>query len=104
MAMSSKEYARLARLALPISISVTPTAYRPRRGSAQRADEGVDPDARDRRGLGWRQRVGHDVPGPRAEPDPSGRASCRERVCQYVYIPVVAVSLKKKIQKTRTER
>src|SRR3546814_13758654 len=25
-----------------------------------------------------------------------GRASCRERVCQYVYIPVVAVSLKKK--------
>src|SRR3546814_12646664 len=26
-----------------------------------------------------------------------GRASCRERVCQYVYISVVAVSLKKKI-------
>src|SRR3546814_17258369 len=26
----------------------------------------------------------------------SGRASCRERVCQYVYISVVAVSLKKK--------
>src|SRR3546814_19874405 len=25
-----------------------------------------------------------------------GRASCRVRVCQYVYIPVVAVSLKKK--------
>src|SRR3546814_15769126 len=25
-----------------------------------------------------------------------GRASCRERVCQYVWIPVVAVSLKKK--------
>src|SRR3546814_14620043 len=25
----------------------------------------------------------------------SGRASCRERVCQYVYISVVAVSLKK---------
>src|SRR3546814_12043414 len=25
-----------------------------------------------------------------------GRASCRERVCQYVSIPVVAVSLKKK--------
>src|SRR3546814_4648842 len=25
-----------------------------------------------------------------------GRASCRERVCQYVLIPVVAVSLKKK--------
>src|SRR3546814_12993538 len=27
-----------------------------------------------------------------------GRASCRERVCQYVYILVVAVSLKKKKQ------
>src|SRR3546814_11524854 len=27
-----------------------------------------------------------------------GRASCRERVCQYVYISVVAVSLKKKYQ------
>src|SRR3546814_18871051 len=25
-----------------------------------------------------------------------GRASCRERVCQYVYISVAAVSLKKK--------
>src|SRR3546814_12935921 len=28
-----------------------------------------------------------------------GRASCRERVCQYVSISVVAVSLKKKIHK-----
>src|SRR3546814_20317173 len=28
--------------------------------------------------------------------DQIGRASCRERVCQYVYISVVAVSLKKK--------
>src|SRR3546814_16890874 len=27
---------------------------------------------------------------------PIGRASCRERVCQYVEISVVAVSLKKK--------
>src|SRR3546814_17290875 len=27
--------------------------------------------------------------------DAIGRASCRERVCQYVYISVVAVSLKK---------
>src|SRR3546814_13177006 len=31
------------------------------------------------------------------EPDKQiGRASCRERVCQYVYISVVAVSLKNK--------
>src|SRR3546814_18618400 len=29
-----------------------------------------------------------------------GRESCRERVCQYVYISVVAVSLKKKKRKT----
>src|SRR3546814_11224295 len=27
-----------------------------------------------------------------------GRASCRERVCQYVYISVVAVALKKNIK------
>src|SRR3546814_17867818 len=31
-----------------------------------------------------------------------GKASCRERVCQYVSISVVAVSLKKKIKLTRT--
>src|SRR3546814_16892854 len=30
-----------------------------------------------------------------------GRASCRERVCQYVWISVVAGSLKKKKQNTR---
>src|SRR3546814_867431 len=33
-------------------------------------------------------------------PDEIGRASCRERVCQYVWISVVAVSLKKKKPKT----
>src|SRR3546814_11368057 len=31
-------------------------------------------------------------------PEAIGRASCRERVCQYVLISVVSVSLKKKIQ------
>src|SRR3546814_6477437 len=37
-------------------------------------------------------------PAPRTGRPPSqiGRASCRERVCQYDSIPVVAVSLKKK--------
>src|SRR3546814_17175838 len=30
-----------------------------------------------------------------------GRASCRERVCQYVYISVVAVSLKKKTKRNK---
>src|SRR3546814_20123722 len=38
--------------------------------------------------------VGVEVVGPDA--DEIGRASCRERVCQYVYISVVAVALKKK--------
>src|SRR3546814_12371378 len=32
---------------------------------------------------------------PAARVPELGRASCRERVCQYVYIPVVAVPLKK---------
>src|SRR3546814_11939433 len=32
-----------------------------------------------------------------------GRASCRERVCQYVEISVVAVSLKKKLIRTEHE-
>src|SRR3546814_16776402 len=36
----------------------------------------------------------------RAESSETGRASCRERVCQYVSISVVDVSLKKKIQTT----
>src|SRR3546814_14497165 len=33
-----------------------------------------------------------------------GRASCRERVCQYVSISVVAGSLKKKEKSTETQR
>src|SRR3546814_17772995 len=35
------------------------------------------------------------IPPPTVQPK-IGRASCRERVCQYVSISVVAVSLKKK--------
>src|SRR3546814_12280781 len=51
--------------------------------------------------------VGHPVqlfePGAIAEVEPEiGRASCRERVCQYVSISVVAVSLKK--QKNKQSR
>src|SRR3546814_19827932 len=38
---------------------------------------------------------------PRGRPGEIGRASCGERVCQYVEISVVAVSLKKKKQKIR---
>src|SRR3546814_17628956 len=35
--------------------------------------------------------------------DEIGRASCRERVCQYVWISVVAVSFKKKALNRRKE-
>src|SRR3546814_13938418 len=35
-------------------------------------------------------------PARRVRSGQIGRASCRERVCQYVWISVVAVSLKKK--------
>src|SRR3546814_16308706 len=44
-------------------------------------------------------------PGAGHRPQPAhtqiGRASCRERVCQYVSISVVAVSLKKKTNITK---
>src|SRR3546814_11670071 len=39
-----------------------------------------------------------------AERPEIGRASCRERVCQYVYISVVAVSLKKNTYATHEAR
>src|SRR3546814_5349223 len=41
-------------------------------------------------------RAGHEAAKAGHEPGQIGRASCRERVCQYVEISVVAVSLKKK--------
>src|SRR3546814_11536596 len=37
----------------------------------------------------------HEMLGLEADLEASGRASCRERVCQYVSISVVAVSLTK---------
>src|SRR3546814_17798379 len=46
-----------------------------------------------------------DIPPPDKRPDTGSsnlaiaRASCRERVCQYVWISVVAVTLKKKKHK-----
>src|SRR3546814_19635621 len=33
-----------------------------------------------------------------------GRASCRERVCQYVWISMVAGALKKKKENTKTKK
>src|SRR3546814_11343247 len=57
-----------------------------------RTDPAVDPA-----GRGEFDHVG-------AAPDleQSGRASCRERVCQYVYISVVAVSFQKKHDATQS--
>src|SRR3546814_20767178 len=49
--------------------------------------------------LPVRGRRSRPLPDQAGHPDPPcrqiGRASCRERVCQYVYISVIAVSLKK---------
>src|SRR3546814_13201622 len=48
------------------------------------------------RGMSVTGSQGACVPLPPGSASEIGRASCRERVCQYVLIPVVAVSLKKK--------
>src|SRR3546814_15166015 len=49
--------------------------------------------------IAFRRHLGDAVKGSFEviEAQEIGRASCRERVCQYVSISVVAVSLKKKI-------
>src|SRR3546814_15051190 len=39
--------------------------------------------------------AGWPAPPPKRDPHEIGRASCRERVCQYVLISVVGVSLNK---------
>src|SRR3546814_11337185 len=57
--------------------------------------EAADVLARDGRLRGARQGL-HGTPPGRARAAEIGRASFRERVCQYVYISVVAVQLKKK--------
>src|SRR3546814_12541645 len=48
--------------------------------------------------------VGLAVGGRRLCRPEIGRASCRERVCQYVYISVVAVPLKHKQSKTHIDQ
>src|SRR3546814_11085572 len=72
---------------------------RARRLGAQRAEDLVVEGGA--RPLGLRAlpvRPGGGAP-PRAE---IGRASCRERVCQYVQIPAVAVTFQEKITNTTT--
>src|SRR3546814_19475734 len=70
------------------------------RGS--RADGGDTP-----RLTAWHLRRTLQAIGSRARRAPagkSGRASCRERVCQYVSVSVVAVSLKKNKTQTGQQR
>src|SRR3546814_12498690 len=51
---------------------------------------------RNRSGEGRRRRARSERHGENAQSHKIGRESCRERVCQYVSISVVAVALKKK--------
>src|SRR3546814_13333760 len=51
-----------------------------------------------------RRRVDSEASGDRGATEQIGRASCRERVCQYVSISVVAVSLKKKEKNEQAKR
>src|SRR3546814_19036478 len=62
--------------------------HHPRRRGRGCAAGGGDPPFRI-----W-PRPDRDRPRIRSDGDEIGRASCRERVCQYVSISVVAVSLK----------
>src|SRR3546814_9639910 len=79
--------------------SVLLLAARPRHHRADHLDHRIlrrhqlSPGAQHRQGFGN---------GPRHQCDPGqiGRAPCRERVCQYVYIAVVAGSLKYKQHST----
>src|SRR3546814_12064913 len=71
------------------------------------ADRRLEPRVggeRARRGGGARRTCGRDERGAAQARRPLvrqiGRALCRERVCQYVSISVVSVSLKKKIYNT----
>src|SRR3546814_14941973 len=62
----------------------------------QRAHAAARSRARAMRSSVGARRVAALEPSHRFEPLQIGRASRRERVCQYVYISVVAVSLKQK--------
>src|SRR3546814_12677057 len=52
----------------------------------------------------WLQTRKRHINGIAIQRSEIGRASCRERVCTYVEISVVAVSLKKKYTLTKTTR
>src|SRR3546814_19248407 len=78
------------------------------RGEVELVESEVQPVAA-RRGLEHAEAFGHDfladpVPGDDGDaPAALGRASCRERVCQYVWISVGAGSLKKKNKKNKSK-
>src|SRR3546814_8519193 len=67
--------------ALPISISIRPSITAPAPTCAP-AHEGASREAEGRRQDAYRRLSGAATQGPR--PPEIGRASCRERVCQYV--------------------
>src|SRR3546814_20644712 len=60
----------------------------------------ADPGLRAATGTGAGAGAGRRDPEDRARRRQIGRASCRERVCQYVEITVVAVSVNKKAKAT----
>src|SRR3546814_16676134 len=78
----------------------SPQRRRARGAQSRQSDVPGDPRAE---GCGARGGRAHrcrarSVHQPRPRRADIGRASCRERVCQYVSISVVAVSVKKKIK------
>src|SRR3546814_11719504 len=79
----------------------TQRLLRPGGPDLPRADLGSGARPRDRwlrsaRACRRRHRVGDRQARPTGDSGQIGRASCRERVCPYVEISVVAVALKKK--------
>src|SRR3546814_15220303 len=94
---------RHTRCALVTGVQTCALPIFPPEGVALVAD-----DIREARFIAAREKLGLAARGARAGEigDEIGRASCRERECQYVYISVVAASLKKthkQIHKRKTE-
>src|SRR3546814_19727333 len=80
-------------------ISVTKSGDRPRVGSSRSRSRGLDIRARPIATICCSPPERVDASCLRRSSNQIGRASGRERVCQYVLISGVAVSLKKKKEK-----
>src|SRR3546814_19056926 len=77
---------------------IGPNCGASRQSTGRRGTRGLIPQTSDRQVFG---RPGFWKEAPAVRTSKIGRASCRERVCQYVWISVVAVSLKKKKKNTK---